>query len=233
MKLYAFPYAGGSASVFVRWQKHMASFIELVPVELQGHGALMNRPCFTRMDDLVDELYVRLFSETPAEPFAFFGHSMGSLIALELSRRLSKAGQCRPEHLFLSGMLPPHLRVTEPGTTANMTTLQLKRKVADLGGVSDEVLENDEFFTLFEPILRADFEICEYYEAPVIENNNSAFTVFVGTDDPATDQRVEQWALYGNDLNVYYYEGGHFFIHTHWVDMIKRIHVALAASRKQ
>src|SRR5690606_33633213 len=40
-------------------------------------------------------------------PFALFGHSLGALIAFELTRRLRNSGRPLPFHLFLSGFAAP------------------------------------------------------------------------------------------------------------------------------
>ena len=39
MKIFCFPYAGGSSSVFAKWRSYMPRDIEIVAPELAGRGA--------------------------------------------------------------------------------------------------------------------------------------------------------------------------------------------------
>src|SRR5207247_551929 len=51
-----------------------------------------------------------------AAPFAFFGHSLGALVAYEVTRTLRARGRERPELLFLSAYPAPHLPRAAPAT---------------------------------------------------------------------------------------------------------------------
>ena len=42
--LYCLPYAGSSASVYVRWKRRLPSWIEVLPVELPGLGVAYEPP---------------------------------------------------------------------------------------------------------------------------------------------------------------------------------------------
>jgi medium-chain acyl-[acyl-carrier-protein] hydrolase len=89
--LYCFPYAGGGATVYHEWFKLLPSWVEVCPVELPGRHGRMGETPIGSMKRMVEELHQSLFSERmwPQCDFALFGHSMGSWIALALSRHLS------------------------------------------------------------------------------------------------------------------------------------------------
>jgi len=44
LKLACFPYSGASSSMYFNWKKHLNPRIELVPIELSGHGAIVKEP---------------------------------------------------------------------------------------------------------------------------------------------------------------------------------------------
>jgi len=44
LKLACFPYSGASSSMYFDWKKHLNPRIELVPIELSGHGARVKEP---------------------------------------------------------------------------------------------------------------------------------------------------------------------------------------------
>lgn len=89
LRLFCFPYAGGSSLVFRTWAASLPKNIEICPVELPGRGMQMKLPYFTRMEALVNAIAPILLPYLD-KPFAFFGHSMGGLLSFELARHLRK-----------------------------------------------------------------------------------------------------------------------------------------------
>jgi surfactin synthase thioesterase subunit len=86
VRLFCLPYAGGSETIFRTWQQNLPETIEVLPIQLPGRGARMKEPPLTRLPPLVQALSRSLRPEMNL-PFAFFGHSMGGMIAFELARR--------------------------------------------------------------------------------------------------------------------------------------------------
>ncbi len=44
LKLFCFPYAGGSSIVYEKWRKLLSPSIELIPIEYPGRGRKFARP---------------------------------------------------------------------------------------------------------------------------------------------------------------------------------------------
>ena len=97
VRLFCFPYAGGGASVYRGWASDLPDFVEVCPVQLPGREGRFREPAFTRLGPLVEALTESL-RPCLDRPFAFFGHSLGALVAFELSRRLRREGR-RPVRL--------------------------------------------------------------------------------------------------------------------------------------
>ena len=99
LRLVCFPHAGGSALAFARWSKTLQAGIEVFGVQLPGRGARINEKPYRSMRVLIPEL-VNGLSDVLDAPFAFFGHSMGALIAFEVARELrlqrSRPSTARP-----------------------------------------------------------------------------------------------------------------------------------------
>jgi medium-chain acyl-[acyl-carrier-protein] hydrolase len=89
VRLFCFPYAGGNESAFRHWQQNLPESIEVLPVQLPGRGGRMKEPPYSELQPLVRAAREALAAEME-KPFAFFGHSMGGLIAFELARELRK-----------------------------------------------------------------------------------------------------------------------------------------------
>lgn len=108
VKLICFPYGGGGASIYREWQQHLPDTIEVCPIQLPAREGRMNEPAIKDINELTDILIQQLKPEF-SMPFAFFGHSFGSLIAFELTRRLHKLNLQQPVHLFVSAFPDPRL----------------------------------------------------------------------------------------------------------------------------
>src|SRR6185503_11064474 len=94
-------------------------------------------------------------------PFAFFGHSMGALIAFELTRHLRRHGRPGPRHLFLSGARAP--RRPAPPPFHVLPEHALLAELSRLNGTPPEILQEPEYMAMVLPLIRADLELYETY----------------------------------------------------------------------
>ena len=90
MKLICFPYAGGSAMVYSKWQKLIDSSIEIVPFELPGRGTRFCEDLCDDMDQLVEDIYYQLEDTFQSDDYMLYGHSMGSWIVYYLAIMISE-----------------------------------------------------------------------------------------------------------------------------------------------
>ena len=82
LRLFCFPYAGGSAAIYRLWHLNLPSNVEVCPVELPGRGRRLGEKPFERLDLLVESLDEVLVPLCREKPFAFFGHSLGGSLPL-------------------------------------------------------------------------------------------------------------------------------------------------------
>ncbi|HLJ27401.1 MAG TPA: alpha/beta fold hydrolase [Candidatus Angelobacter sp.] len=216
MRLFAFPYAGGSARVFREWHEWFAPDVEVVAIELPGRGIHVRSPAVDSMEALMERL-LTVLDPLLDLPFAFFGHSLGALIAFELSRTLMKTGHRTPLHLFVSGMRAPHLLhvVRAENQVHNLPDLELIDALRALNGTPAEVLEDSGLIELFLPILRADLRLAETYLHTLSSPLKHPITVFGGLQDKtAPTECLHEWTLHTSSVcTVCLLEGDHFFIH--------------------
>lgn len=214
LRLFCFPYAGGSAQVFRPWPDSLPPTVEVCAIELPGRGTRLKQAPFTRIEPLVEAIALALLPMLD-KPFAFFGHSMGALVSFELARLLRKQGDLQLSHLFISGRYAPQLLAPEPPIHA-LPEAEFVEKLRRYNGTPSQVLENAELMELFLPILRADFELLETY----VYKNEPAFdfpiTAFGGLQDlDASRQELSGWANHTTaafDLQMF--PGNHFFLHS-------------------
>src|SRR5205814_9401706 len=87
VRLFCFPHAGGAAASYVGWARALESqSIELAAAQLPGRDGPADEPPCMNLDLLVD-MFADAIASTIDRPYAFFGHSLGALVAFELGRR--------------------------------------------------------------------------------------------------------------------------------------------------
>ncbi|MDQ3951623.1 MAG: thioesterase domain-containing protein, partial [Actinomycetota bacterium] len=89
VRLFCFPYAGGSAATYRTWSDVLPPDVEVQAVQLPGREWRLKEEPFRSVFPLVEELAVVL-KDRFESPFAFFGHSLGALISFELARELRR-----------------------------------------------------------------------------------------------------------------------------------------------
>jgi medium-chain acyl-[acyl-carrier-protein] hydrolase len=229
VRLFCFPYAGGSAAFFRTWAEKLSSGVEVCPVQLPGRAGRLREPAFTRMDALVPELADGL-ARLLDRPFAFFGHSMGALVAFELARHLRSSRGIEPVHLFLSGRRAP--RVSDSHTPIHtLDDRAFVAKLRQLEGTPDEVLANPDLMALLIPVLRADCELCETYSYRPQRPLTCPVTVFGGVEDrDVSRSSLERWREEtAGPVEIRVFPGAHFFVRAHEHAVCQHIERGLGA----
>jgi medium-chain acyl-[acyl-carrier-protein] hydrolase len=86
LQLFCLPYAGGSSQMFRAWERFFSRDVSLSLVHLPGRAQRIQEPPFKRLKPLVDAVADAIIDRLP-DAFAFWGHSMGALIILNLPGR--------------------------------------------------------------------------------------------------------------------------------------------------
>jgi medium-chain acyl-[acyl-carrier-protein] hydrolase len=214
LRLFCFPYAGGSSLIFRTWASSLPKNIEVCPVELPGRGAQMKSPPFTQMEALVSAIAPLILSYLD-KPFAFFGHSMGGVLSFELARHLRKEYGKQPSHLFVSASRAPQIPSPKPPLHALPET-EFTQELRRLNGTPASVLENAELMQLLTPLLRADFAVLETYVYTPQPPLECRITAFGGLEDQEVNtQELEGWrSQTQNSFQLEMFSGDHFFIHS-------------------
>lgn len=212
LRLYCFCYAGGNAVSYLPWQAILDPDIEVCAIQLPGRGARITEPPYRSMPPLIADI-AQVVSQNNSLPFAFFGHSLGGLLAFEATRQLAKNRYPLPEHLFVSGVDAPQYR----SPSKNLHLLKddaLIESLRDYNGTPAEILDNRNLMELLLPTIRADFALAENYQYQPGPPLTLPITVFAGKqDDHISMDEVEGW---GDETigrcEIHWFEGDHFFI---------------------
>ncbi len=214
LRLFCFPYAGGSTQVFWPWRQHLPPEADLCLVHLPGRGERFRERPFKNLKRLVDTIANQLAGDLQ-QPFAFYGHSMGAVICFELARKLRREYRLQPAHLFLSGRRAPHVPRRKQ-TIFNLPHDEFVAEIVKLNGTPQGLLENPAATELFLPLLRADLEMVETYKYRPSERLSCPISIYGGSQD--TDISLEDlhaWREHTSEaFKARVFPGDHFFIHS-------------------
>ena len=205
LRLFCFPHAGGGGTAFKGWTERLPRSVIVTPMRapkrnnMAEHVAALAAACAPYLDD----------------PFAFFGHSMGAVVAFELARYLRRRNQPLPRLLAVSGARAPqfrrgHVPPLEPGDADFIA--ELRR----LEGTPQEVLDKPELMRMILPALRADAAIYRSYvyaEEPPLD---CPIRTYGGIEDPnVRREHLEAWSQQTTaSFGLRLFPGGHFFLQT-------------------
>lgn len=214
VRLFCFPYAGGGASIFRDWAGRLPGFVETWPIQLPGRETRFREPAFTRVQLLVEALAKSLRPKLD-RPFAFFGHSLGGLVAFELSRKIKEYLGLQPSRLFVSGCEAPQTR-SSGGAVHALPSDEFREELRRLNGTPLAVLDNDELMELMLPTLRADFSLWETYAYTADAPLACPIIALGGLgDDLLSRQDLDAWReLTTGPFCLRMLPGDHFFLHS-------------------
>jgi surfactin synthase thioesterase subunit len=226
-RLFCFPYAGGNAFAFARWQDVLDPAIEVCAIQSPGRGGRVAEPPIDSLPALLRALApeVARFDDLP---FTFFGHSLGALVAFELTRYLQLHGMRLPERLIVSGCQAPQYRSTSRDLHLLSDTALLET-LRQYAGTPPEVLENRELMGLLLPTVRADFSLAENYRYRYYPSLPVPISVFAGTTDENKEPgQVDGWQKEtSRACEVSWFEGGHFFLNERRDAVLQRLNGTL------
>jgi surfactin synthase thioesterase subunit len=214
LKLFCFPFAGASANIFQKWKSHINPGIELVAVEYPGHGKRLAENLDDNMPDLMNDLYTRISAEIDAAPFAFFGHSIGALVAFELCYRLQKHHKKLPVNIFYSGHVAPHYTKMKK-VIFDLPDDEFIKEIISYGGTDSEIFESEELKEFFLPILRADLKLADTY---AVEDSsvklNTDFDIFYSKGDfLLCEEGIATWKeCTSQECRIFTIEGDHMYL---------------------
>jgi medium-chain acyl-[acyl-carrier-protein] hydrolase len=232
VRLFCVPHTGGGAAVFRAWAKRLAPAIEILAIRLPGREARFRAAPLARLHDLVPAL-VDDIEPLLDRPHAWFGHSLGALIAFESCRLLRARSLAEPLRLMVSGHPAPHLPPSRRPLHDAPDEVIIAR-LRELGGTPREVLDDRVALSALLPMLRADFALSETYRCQPTLPLDCPITVFGGWDDPfASVDQLRAWDRHsasGCELRMFH--GGHFFINDALDELLSLIRLDLLNPRE-
>jgi len=211
-RLFCFPYAGAGGAAFADWPPYLSDVVELIALTLPGREARFGEGPLESVAAAVQDIGQSIVGLLE-RPFAFFGHSLGALVAFETARWLRRGGLESPELLIVSGALAPHA----PRRSQSVHKLPVDSFVSELrrfNGTPGQILENPDLMNLVLPAIRADFMAFENYTFIEEQPLSCSLVTFAGRMDreaPPADMLAWRQHTIGN-FDSFVFPGEHFFV---------------------
>lgn len=213
MKIFCLASAGAQASIYSELKKAMGKAGEIIPIEYPGHGTRISEPLIGAMEDLVSwcEADIKKQLVDKSEPFMLFGHSMGSIICYQLENLLRSEGY-NLQKVILAACQAPNFWLHYIDNIEAMDDRKFLAYVASIGGVPEELLENEFFKEIYTDILRNDFMLLMRY-VPQINKVETPLVLINGKKDQLVGERWKYWQLYSqNETRYFWLDENHFVV---------------------
>lgn len=230
LRLFCFAYAGASAAIYRDWIDLLTPRVEIMAVELPGHGSRRDEEPFTAIDPLVDALMSALLPDLN-RPFAIFGHSMGALVGYEFARRLYTSVGLQPHRLFVSGHSAPGWEDSK--LRHDLPDEEFMAELHRLNGTPRDILADIELMQLALPVLRADFRLNDTYQHRSFPLLGCPVSAYGGVDDEdVSADAISAWRnITKGPFTSRMFEGDHFFIHSATALLVRQIELDLTLSQ--
>ncbi|MEU0406060.1 alpha/beta fold hydrolase [Streptomyces sp. NPDC006197] len=231
LSLLVLPHAGGNAHAYSAWREHLPADVRLLIGQYPGRGARFSED----LPESVDDLALPVIDALPADTgdLVVLGHSMGSLVAFEVTRALQAVGRT-PQGLIASACRAPVLPNQCPVHPERLDDDQLVAAIKERGGTDDGILDDEELREIVLPSIRADFAIDDAYRctAPDVRLD-CRVAVFGGDADPIVPvDMLDGWSLVaGHQVVPEVLTGDHFYFQQDLPGFFARLNPALETLR--
>jgi len=223
-RILCFPHAGGGTASFNSWVRQSSPDIDLYGVRLPGRESRMAEVPATDLQEVVEALSAAV-EDLIEPPFAFFGSCSGSLIAYGLAHHFHVARRPEPACLFVSSCVAPCAHIPGP-PIHELPRQEFLETLRKIGGTPEEILNHDEFMTMLEPALRADFQLAHEF----MRSSPARLSIPISAFGGLADHRIGlndlvSWRQHSSELFMFrLLPGGHFLLDIPHSPLLQVVH---------
>ncbi|MDC8004715.1 thioesterase domain-containing protein [Aureisphaera galaxeae] len=208
-------FAGGNSYSYNFLKESIDEDIEFISLELPGRGKRFQEDLIPNKEEAIDDYVAQIKALRNQQPYIIYGHSMGATLGLTVTKKMEEALDA-PQLFLVSGNAGPGVKENGAVKRYLLNDTDFKKTLRELGGIPTEVLENDELYEFFSPIIRADFEVLEKDDFSERGLQIKVPIHAIMGDREETVDSIDNWAQFTlADFKSKVIPGNHFFIHQH------------------
>lgn len=192
-QVLAMPQAGAGCATFAECADLLGPDIALYGLNLPGRQARFLEPPVTDLDELVAEVTsgVRACAD---RPYVLFGYCSGALLAFLVAHAARAAAMPTP-HALVVGSYPAPQHARPARDLHRAPPDEFWRELISQGGFTAELLRQEGYRELFEPALRADYQVFSTYRYAPLPPLDVPVVAVVGRHDPGlSESAAADWA---------------------------------------
>lgn len=231
VRLIAFPAAGAGAGSYAAWPDGLPDWVEVRAVSPPGREGRISEPSVSSLHSYAEAVAdaVEALGEGPR--LAFFGHSMGGLVAFEATRLLRARGAAMPDRLIVSATRAPGCRPQDLAEYRLGDAELVEAVSRRYGGLPQKVVENAELLELVLPALRADLEALQTHTVVPEMPLDVPIDALGGESDGSVP--LEDLARWRDEtargFSMQTFEGDHRYVETRRAGVLEVVTRSLAA----
>lgn len=213
MRLFCLPHAGASSVIFREWFGSFSDSVEVCAVEPPGRLARRNERAYGELAEFTEALEAAILPYLDL-PFAFFGHSLGALMAFECARALRRHHQLEATHLIVAAHKAPQVPWRQRPLSREPKNVFVRELEQRYGPLEPALKAEPELLDMLVDIMRVDLGMLERYRYQDEKALNCPILAIGGTADEslaASDLQAWQHQT-ANKFRLEWMAGGHFFL---------------------
>ncbi|MBI1393677.1 MAG: alpha/beta fold hydrolase [Alphaproteobacteria bacterium] len=210
-RLICFPFAGAGAGAFAAWARTPAGRLETLAYVAPGRETRAAEAPLRIWRDLVADATAAC-RDTPAGPMAFYGHSLGALLAFDVAASLARTREIAT--VYIAARSFPSRQLSHHAVAIALSDEDLFDALETEFGAPPPAATDPELRALAAERLRTDLEALSTRPAGAPRRLAARLVALVGEEDPSTKGRaVEPWAsATTGDFDIVNLPGGHYFV---------------------
>ncbi|SEB35138.1 Surfactin synthase thioesterase subunit [Tenacibaculum sp. MAR_2009_124] len=240
VRIIAIPFAGGNRYSFGDIEKHIVKKIEWITLELPGRGGRFKESLLTSVEEMADDLFQKIVPHILKEgEYIIYGHSLGTILGYELTRRIRSKGLKQPSCLFFTGRGAPGFERCSK-KRSHLPKDEFWEEIDQIGGLPSDFFEHKELLDLYYPIMKSDFKAVENYEFKEMDKPFSMpIHICMGEDEIGEEDddktplpSMKAWANESTAVCTFeLLDGDHFFILNHSNTIADKIYNAAVSGK--
>ncbi|GAA1369349.1 thioesterase II family protein [Catellatospora chokoriensis] len=189
VRVFGMPQAGAGCATFADCAARLSSDVALYGLNLPGRQARFGEPARTDLGLLATDLANDLRGYLD-RPYVLVGYCSGAALAYLVAREVHAAGLPLPRALVAISFPGPQFTAMDQDVHV-LPSGEFWQKITDSGGFPPQLAAQPEFRDIFEPALRADYELFAGFRYEESARMPLDISVIIGRHDPALQNPID------------------------------------------